>query len=219
MVRINAYQPPLPAGCHSDLVLPSDNPSGARIVEAQEAARSLHFVLAGKVELVGQSDGGARVSRRQLGPGRFFGELELAKRQRHMSTVVAVKGTTCLVLSEPDPAMPASGGARFVPAQLVCSDASAWIDQKMLALAAHRTQVPIRPEMFPRSLLLECSVVNISCPPIDRPGRGLTPTQKAAPPQCAPVRRWLGWRREPGHGAERRRCTLSLPPQPMLPYA
>ena len=125
-------------------------PSGARIVEAQEAARSLHFVLAGQVEVVGHSDGS-----RQLGPGQFFGELELANRQRHMFTVVVVESTTCLVLWDSDPSMPASDGVRCLPAPLVCCDATAWIDQKMLALAAHRTQFPIRPEMFPRSLLLD----------------------------------------------------------------
>ena len=130
-------------------------PSGARIVEAQEATRSLHFILAGEVEVVGQSDGGGSISCRQLGAGQFFGELELANRQRHLSTVVALTSTTCLVLSDPDPAMPATSGARFVPAPLVCCDASPWIDQKMLALAAHRTQFPIQPELFPRSLLLE----------------------------------------------------------------
>ncbi len=130
-------------------------PSGARIIEAHEAASSLHFILAGMVEVVGQSAGCGRVPRRQLGSGRFFGEMELARCQRHVSAVVAVESTTCLVLSEPDPAMPATGVARRAPAPLVCCDASAWIDQKMLALAAHRSQFPIRPEMFPRSLLLE----------------------------------------------------------------
>lgn len=160
-------------------------PSGSRIVEAQEAARSLHFVLAGKVELVGQSERGGPVSRRQLGAGQFFGEQELAKRQRHMSTVVAATSTTCLVLSDPDPAMPASDGARFVPAQLVCSDASAWIDQKMLALAAHRTQFPIRPEMFPRSLLLEMFGREYFVPADRWAVEGANPHSKAGP---APMR-------------------------------
>lgn len=164
-------------------------PSGARIVEAQEAARSLHFVLAGQVDVVGQSNAGGSVSCRQLGPGQFFGELELAKRRRHISTVVAVESTTCLVLSDPDPAMPAAGG-RFVPARLVCCDASAWIDQKMLALAAHRTQFPIRPEMFPRSLLLEMFGREYFVP--------------AATSMS-------GWRREPGRGAQRPREARGSP--------
>jgi LmbE family N-acetylglucosaminyl deacetylase len=34
-------------------------------------------------------------------------------------------------------------------------DVSAYIDQKIAAIAAHRTQYPIEPAMFPREMLVE----------------------------------------------------------------
>jgi LmbE family N-acetylglucosaminyl deacetylase len=73
---------------------------------------------------------------------------------------------TCLVLSAEAPTAFAGrgAGARLTGAtvgvvseeqslEATCIDVADHLDQKLAALAAHRTQYPIRPELFPPALL------------------------------------------------------------------
>lgn len=144
-------------------------PPGTAIIEQGEQADTLYLILAGEVEVAqDQVDGTRSVIRRQ-GPGAFFGELGVAHQEARTAHVISTDGVTCLVFSRqpatpwagrgdssllpgrfegPDEADPASGATAVIDVRPV-------IDAKMAALAAHRTQYPIEPAMFPRWLLEE----------------------------------------------------------------
>jgi LmbE family N-acetylglucosaminyl deacetylase len=147
-------------------------PHGTVIVEQGEPATSLCLILSGAVEVF-EEDDKSRRPLRTLTEGQFFGELGVAARQPRSASVAATGNVTCLVLSpsqatkydgrgvgsrqfvtslsdvgeapEPDDA---SGGALRI-------DVCAYVDKKLAALAAHRSQYPIDVEAFPRSMLEE----------------------------------------------------------------
>jgi LmbE family N-acetylglucosaminyl deacetylase len=156
-------------------------PPGVAIVEQGEEANTLYLILSGEVEVVQDRDDGTRAAIRRQGPGEFFGELGVAHGQARTANVVAAEAVTCLVFSRrPATAWAgrgtgsASAGAssagpvallpgladgpvedQQVPAPTAVIDVRAVIDRKIAALAAHRSQYPIEPEMFPRWLLEE----------------------------------------------------------------
>jgi len=152
----------------SDYIDVSWFPPGFSIIEQGEPGSSLYLILSGEAEIVREEADGTRRSLARIGPGEFFGELALAHQQPRSAHVVALSAVTCLVLSQgpglfagrgqdarpttlTGPAWPGVGSS--APTTMI--DVSAHIGQKIAALAAHRTQFPISPEMFPASILRE----------------------------------------------------------------
>jgi LmbE family N-acetylglucosaminyl deacetylase len=154
------------AGDHVDTVWA---PAGLFLVEQGEPATSLSLILSGEVEVVQERADGTLDRLRRMGPGEFFGELGVARHGVRTASVVAVEPTTCLVFSGDAPTPyesrgenaplvsgRASGSGEVTPtAATTVIDVSAFVDRKIAAVAAHRTQFPIEPEMFPASMLEE----------------------------------------------------------------
>jgi LmbE family N-acetylglucosaminyl deacetylase len=154
-------------------------PPGSMIVEQGEPATSLCLILSGTVDVV-QEHGDSTQLMRQLGEGHYFGELGLTRGRPRSASVIANGNVTCLVLSPNRPTKYAGRGAaantyanidglgsdtrvRCLTTsadggdadQLVTIDVSDFVGVKVAALAAHRSQYPIEPEMFPASMLIE----------------------------------------------------------------
>ena len=148
-------------------------PPDEYIVEQGEPATSLYLILSGEVEVAqDQPNGSRRVLRRQ-GAGEFFGELGLVGSTSRTAHVIAVDSVTCLVFSYQAPtAYDARGAAADVPrpsletggdghgptipaGATTVIDVRDFVDRKIGAIAAHRTQYPIEPEMFPSWMLRE----------------------------------------------------------------
>jgi LmbE family N-acetylglucosaminyl deacetylase len=105
----------------------------------------------------------------QLGPGAFFGEEGLAHERPRNAHVVAQNSVTCLVFAPGEPTAFAGRGATasqdldivIADAEALRSevtaaiDVSAYVDRKIAAIAAHRTQYPIDPTMLPLAMLQE----------------------------------------------------------------
>lgn len=151
-----------------DYVQVTWHPPGTYIVEQGEVGTSLYLILSGEVDVVQEQPDGSRHTIDHKGPGQFFGELALAYHQVRMAHVIAVDGVTCLVLSAEQPTSfagrgagarlvrPAQGGAELPPMEpTTCVDVSDFVDAKMAAIAAHRSQYPVPPDMFPRPLLVK----------------------------------------------------------------
>src|SRR5262249_17699541 len=133
------------------------------MVEQGERGNSLYLIISGHAEVIHEDAHGARHPRQRLGPGEFFGAEALALRGRQGASVVALDTVTCLVLSHQAPTAFAGrgkdaplGGAMGAAAadggeqsELIRRDISAPLDHKVAALAAHRTQFAIEPEMLP----------------------------------------------------------------------
>ena len=144
--------------------------SGSHIVEQGEPGASLYLILSGQVDVIQEDADGTARRLARLGPGEFFGELAIVHQQPRTAHVVAVEDVTCLVLA---PGAPSAFAGRGAGAQsletsaaagmaeepaaggLVLVDVSAYVPQKVAAVAAHRTQYPITPDMFPLPLLQE----------------------------------------------------------------
>ena len=144
-------------------------PAGTYIVEQGEVGRSLFLVVSGTVEVADEPTPGELRALRRLGPGEFFGELALVYQQPRSAHVISVDAVTCLVFSPAAPTLfsgrgpeasltdPASVERTDWPGERPTAviDVSAHVDQKIRAIAAHRTQFPIQPELFPVAMLKE----------------------------------------------------------------
>ena len=145
-------------------------PSGSHIVEQNEPGANLYLILSGYTDVIQEDADGTRRTLARLGPGEFFGELAIVHQQPRAAHVVAVDDVTCLVLAPGAPSTFAGRGAdaRLLEAgsadgmveeqtagALVPVDVSAYVSQKIAAVAAHRTQYPIAPDILPRELLQE----------------------------------------------------------------
>jgi len=145
-------------------------PAGSHIVEQNEPGANLYLILSGYADVIQEDADGTRRTLARLGPGEFFGELAIVHQQPRAAHVVAVEDVTCLVLAPDAPSAFAGRGAdaRLIEADtadnmveeqtagaLVPIDISAYVGQKIAAVAAHRTQYPIAPDMLPRELLQE----------------------------------------------------------------
>jgi LmbE family N-acetylglucosaminyl deacetylase len=139
-------------------------PADFSVVEQGEWGNSLYLIISGHAMVMHEDARGARHPRQRLGPGEFFGAEALALRCRQEASVVALDTVTCLVLSPQTPTAfavrgtDASLGGVTVGATegdsgakdgLIRMDISAVLDYKVAALAAHRTQFAIEPEMLP----------------------------------------------------------------------
>jgi LmbE family N-acetylglucosaminyl deacetylase len=156
-------------GYAADFVQVEWFPSGSYLVEQGEAATTMYFVLSGKVEIWREHEDGQVQVVDQAGPGEFIGEVGIATGQPRNAHVVAVDDVTSLsfVASE---SVPQDGRleqtqqmrTRSLPSgdQIdaradTCIDVSEFVTHKIRATAAHRSQYPIDPEMFPDRILRE----------------------------------------------------------------
>lgn len=144
-------------------------PAGFYIIEQGEIAKDLYLILSGRAEAVHEEEDGSLRVLGEIGPGQFFGERGLALQQRRSAHVIAVENTTCLVFSSENPlAWMGRGADAHITSGLgndsledsahgytTRIDVTDYIEQKMSAMAAHRSQYPITPDMFPMSLLRE----------------------------------------------------------------
>ncbi|MGI8700534.1 MAG: PIG-L family deacetylase [Nocardioidaceae bacterium] len=144
-------------------------PSDSYLIEQGEAATTMYFLLSGHVEIRREGeDGRVRVVDRS-GPGEFIGEQGIATGRPRNAHVVAVDDVTSLTFSASE-RLPINGSAE--QAQLLvtrslpsgdqidvsvstCIDVSDFVGHKIRATAAHRTQYPIDPSMFPDRILRE----------------------------------------------------------------
>jgi LmbE family N-acetylglucosaminyl deacetylase len=139
-------------------------PADFSMVEQGERGNSLYLIISGHAMVIHEDARGARHLRRRLGPGEFFSAEALALRCRQEASVVALDTVTCLVLSHQAPTAFAGrgedaplGGVTMGVTEgdggeqdgLIRMDISAHLDHKVAALAAHRTQFAIEPEMLP----------------------------------------------------------------------
>ncbi len=143
-------------------------PADSYLIEQGEEASTMYFLLAGQVEIRREgADGQVQVVDRS-GPGEFIGEQGLATGRPRNAHVVAVEDVTSLTFSSADrfPGAdggdPAPGEARSLASGDVvdatvttCIDVSRYVGNKIRATAAHRTQYPIDPTMFPEPILRE----------------------------------------------------------------
>jgi LmbE family N-acetylglucosaminyl deacetylase len=144
--------------------------SGSHIVEQNEPGANLYLILSGHADVIQEDADGTRRTLARLGPGEFFGELAIVHQQPRTAHVVAVEDITCLVFAPGAPSAFAGRGAgaylfetstvdgtveEAAVGQLVSIDISAYVSQKIAAVAAHRTQYPIAPDMLPLPLLAE----------------------------------------------------------------
>lgn len=144
-------------------------PPGSFIIEQGEPATSLYLIVDGEVDVVEDcTDGPSRTLRRQ-GSGEFIGELGVAYAQPRTANVIAVGSVTCLAFSLAEPTAFAGRGAgepagesvttseaeRFTAGATTRIDVVAYVERKMAAMAAHRTQYPIDVDMFPSAMLVD----------------------------------------------------------------
>ena len=144
-------------------------PSGSYLIEQGETATGMYLVLSGEVEIRREGDDGlVRVVDRS-GPGEFIGEQGIATGQPRNAHVVAVDDVTTLAFQAAEPTLYDGRGelAPLLRTRLLPSgdevdarvstriDVSSFVDHKIRATAAHRSQYPIDPSMFPDSILRE----------------------------------------------------------------
>ena len=143
-------------------------PAGFSIVEQGERANSLYLLLSGTAQVIREGIDGTQQVLAHLKPGTFFGEEELAYRQARHAHVVAEQNVTCLVLSAEAPTaflgrgadtqFPGSTGGEEQSVDQVlrgatCINVARHLRQKVEAIAAHRTQFPIQPDLLPLVIL------------------------------------------------------------------
>ena len=144
-------------------------PSGTYLIEQGEAATTMYLILSGHVEIRREDRDGdvelVNVSR----AGQFVGEEGIATGLPRNAHVVAADDVTTLTFSTPAPiAVDESGvqgqlphtrslpsGDRIDAGVDTCIDVSDFVDHKIRATAAHRSQYPIDPTLFPRDILQE----------------------------------------------------------------
>jgi LmbE family N-acetylglucosaminyl deacetylase len=155
-------------GYAEDHVVVQWYPAGFAIVEQGEPATKLYLVLSGEVEVLREEDDGQLRPLARLGQGAFFGEQGLASGRTRNAHVVAVDNVTCLTFSPAPPTAFSGRGGQARPelalvqdaaeetgrlAVTTCIDVTAFVEHKVRAIACHRTQYPIEPDMFPLAML------------------------------------------------------------------
>ena len=145
-------------------------PTGFSIIEQGEAADRLYLILSGGVDVIREAADGTRAVLARLGPGSFFGEEGLAYQRPRNAHVVAAENVTCLVFSPEAPTAFLGRGEdahltgstkateqdeKQAMADATCMDVGAYIQHKIEAIAAHRSQFPLQPHMLPHAILQE----------------------------------------------------------------
>ncbi len=156
-------------GYAADFVKVEWFPAGSYLIEQGEAATMMHFLLSGQVEIRREGeDGRVRVVDRS-GPGEFIGEVGIATGQTRNAHVVAMDDVTSLTFLASEP-IPTDGrgeqalllrtrslpsGDQIDARVSTCIDVGDFVGHKIRATAAHRSQYPIDPMMFPDPILRE----------------------------------------------------------------
>jgi hypothetical protein len=144
-------------------------PAGFYMIEQGEPATRLYLILSGVAEVIREDDDGVLHPIARLGPGTFFGEEGLAHNQPRNAHVVALGSVTCLVFATGEPTAFAGRGTTAnqeldaTTAEIealhcevtTAIDVRLFVERKIAAIAAHRTQYPIAPGMLPLSMLQE----------------------------------------------------------------
>jgi LmbE family N-acetylglucosaminyl deacetylase len=143
-------------------------PAGFYIIEQGEIAKDLYLILSGRAQAVLEETDGSLHVLAERGAGQFFGERGLALKKPRANHVIAVENTTCLVFSSESPLAWQGRGPEsdttdgsvtdtFDDSRNFTTriDVTDYVEQKVFAMAAHRTQYPISPDMFPMSMLRE----------------------------------------------------------------
>ncbi len=156
-------------GYAADFVSVEWFPAGSYLIEQGEESTTMDFLLSGEVEIRREgADGRVRVVDRS-GPGEFLGEEGIATGRPRNAHVVALDDVTSLTFlasesfsadGQPDHALPLltrtlPSGDRIDARVSTCIDVSDFVGHKIRATAAHRSQYPIDPTMFPDSILRE----------------------------------------------------------------
>jgi LmbE family N-acetylglucosaminyl deacetylase len=143
-------------------------PAGFSIIEQGERVNSLYLLLSGTVQVMRDEVDGTQQVLAHLRPGAFIGEEELAYRQACRTHVIAEQDVTCLVLSPEAPtaflgrgaaapftssAGSETGDMSQVPEDTTCINVAPYLRQKVEAMAAHRSQFPIQPDLLPPAIL------------------------------------------------------------------
>ena len=146
-------------------------PAGSFIIEQGEPACELFCILSGSVVVVVEQDDGEMREQRSFSAGCFFGEDGLASGRPRNAHVIARDDVTCLVLAPGQPNNRVAGrGPRAVVTLEAGStstpstdsadveegfsiDVTSALDRKVAALAAHRSQYAMDPDLLPRSML------------------------------------------------------------------
>jgi LmbE family N-acetylglucosaminyl deacetylase len=143
-------------------------PSGSYLIEQGDVATTMYFILSGQAEIRREGVNGRVHMVDRSGPGEFIGEEGIATGQARNAHVVAVDDVTCLTFSASEPG-PAGGHGQHAELRTrslpsgdeidarvtTCIDVSDFVGHKIRATAAHRSQYPIDPNMFPESILRE----------------------------------------------------------------
>lgn len=143
-------------------------PAGTYLVEQGEPATTMYLLLSGHVEIRREDDDGRLRVVDQSRAGQFVGEEGIASGRPRNAHAVAVDDVTTLTFStsapitvrgpqagtEPATRLLASGD-RIDATVDTCIDVSAYVGHKIRAVAAHRSQYPIDPGLFPEPLLHE----------------------------------------------------------------
>jgi LmbE family N-acetylglucosaminyl deacetylase len=141
-------------------------PAGFPIVEQGEPATSLYLLLSGHADVIRENQAGERHQVVRLMPGQFFGEQGIAAAQPRNAHVVAAEAATCLVLSPRQPTLfeGRGAGSRFISkgrsgaagedvgGVTTRIEIGEFLHTKLNALAAYRSQFPLRPDMLPESI-------------------------------------------------------------------
>jgi hypothetical protein len=145
-------------------------PAGSFIIEQGEPATELFCILSGSAEVVVERDDGGMHHQAITRAGSFVGEDGLASGRPRNAHVIARDDVTCLVLAPERPSRSAGRGAGAVveppPSKRpgatadgtdgghgLSVDVRTALDRKVAALAAHRTQYALDPDLLPRSML------------------------------------------------------------------
>lgn len=157
-------------GYISDFVETSWFPAGFYVVEQGEPADKLYLILSGQAEVRREDEDGTLHTLARIGPGHFFGEEGLVYHRPRNAHVVAMEDVTCLVFSPSAPTNFAGRGAgaelsdgltevadpeQMFSEEAISVDVAEYVPQKLAALAAHRTQFPLKPDILPMSIVRE----------------------------------------------------------------
>ena len=156
-------------GFAADLVDVEWFPAGTYLVEQGEQATSMYLLLSGRVEIRREDGAGVLRVVDESRVGQFVGEEGVASGRPRNAHVVAVEDVTTLTFSAPGDYGDVRGAGEAGPPRLrtmpsgdridarvdTCLDVSAFVDHKMRAVAAHRSQYPIDPDAFPPRILRE----------------------------------------------------------------
>ncbi len=155
-------------GYSADFVRVDWFPSGSYLLEQGEPATAMYFLLSGQVEIRREGEDGRVAVVDRSGPGEFVGEVGIATGRPRNAHVVAVDDVTSLTFlatadsfegrgEQVQPGLTRSlpSGDRIDPRVTTCIDVASFVGHKIRATAAHRSQYPIDPEMFPERILRE----------------------------------------------------------------